>query len=163
MQRLKDVIAQAAQQARGRCHSCIHRQTFDIPSGPRYWCRAYGRELSEEEQAAVRNCPRWHPLTMGVRRRAERNPLFQQAIEAEERVFWQLKTHLDPLGIDLKTLLILMQPSLRDSSTLRWVDELDDRYEGEPVAPLPDILRALRALGYESLCRLVEQALGKRC
>jgi len=97
---------------------------------------------------------------MGARCRAERNPLFQQALEAEERVFWQLKEHLVSAGVDLKTLLILTQPALRGTSTLRWVDELDERYEGERVAPLPDILRRLRALGYESLCRLVEQALG---
>lgn len=160
MRRLKDVIAEVAEQARGRCHSCAHRQAFDLPSGTRYWCRAFGRELNEEEQAAVRDCERWRPLMMGARCRAERNPLFQQALEAEERVFWQLKEHLVSAGVDLKTLLILTQPALRGTSTLRWVDELDERYEGERVAPLPDILRRLRALGYESLCQLVEQALG---
>lgn len=162
---LDERLQALARKARGRCHSCLHQRTFDEPTGTRHWCRAFDVEMTPAERDQVRNCPRWQPFRSGLSRKAGRllrNPLLHDQIEAEDRLFWQLKSHLDEVGLDLKTVLVLVHEPLTSTAELSWVDSLDSRFADEDPGDLADILSTLRALGYTSLCQMVERVLKPR-
>jgi len=150
-----------AVQAPGRCHSCLHQRAYDMPHRTVFWCNRFREEMDEEQRSAVRHCPEWKPFrpidTMGRCSRLRSNPLCAQVIEAEDRVFYTLKRHLDRMGMDLKTILLLSQPSLRDASSVSWVDELDLRF-GDSEEELPsfeETVATLRALRYDSICAVL--------
>jgi hypothetical protein len=151
-------------QARGRCHSCAHQMTFDLPHRSIYFCRAFDREYDEEAREEVRNCSRWapfHPVdSAGRSRRAMQNPLFAQIIESEDQLFWQLKVRLREIGLDLKTIFVLAQPSIRCTDEVDWIDGLEDRFgyaiEVAGVASLGEIVAELRALRYDSVCEVLQ-------
>jgi hypothetical protein len=161
MANLVDRLLPMAQSAAGRCHSCANSRAYDTPTGTEYFCRAFAIPLSADERATIRQCPRWslwRPIEGQARTtRAARNPLFARIIAAEDQLFWLLKHHLDERGLDLKTLLVLAQPALDCTEDVAWVDGLDDRFDDDTNLPLVDILFELRALGYDSLCRMIER------
>lgn len=160
MTSLSEKLRQVAGQAPGRCHSCIHQHTYDLPSGNRYWCRAYDKEMSEEERNAVRDCSRWRPLRIRQRvMKTQSDPLIRPHLDAEDVLFWQLSVYLSRAGMDLRTAMLLAHgPALKASET-GWIDSLDDRFFGSPLAPLPEVLAGLRSLGYSSLCDLCQKGL----
>lgn len=149
------------EEARGRCHSCANQRRYDLPAGTRSWCRAFGVELSQEERDEVRSCPRWAPFRPEDHRpvpRALQNPLLAGVLQSEDRLFYQLKCHLDDRGLDLKTLMVASHPSIQSVADLAWIDTLDERFSSDHDKPLADILIALRALNYDSLCDMVERS-----
>ena len=166
MSSLEQRLLAMVEQARGRCHSCANQRIFDLPvTGPVYYCRVYGSEYGQDTRDQVRNCPRWAPFrptdAAGRFARASRNPLFNRIIEAEDHLFWQLKVRLDELGADLKTVMLLAQPALRNAAELDWVDSLERRFgdgELEPdVASLAEIVDELRAHRYDSICEVLDR------
>jgi hypothetical protein len=155
-----DELLPLVKDAKGRCHSCQHQVRSDLPSGARFYCRSYGVEMTQEERDQVRNCPRWRPFKpyeRSINKKTKKNPLVLEHIEEEDELFWNLKKHLDNIGGDLKTLLMLSQASIRSSEDVRWVDSLDDRFSDSKLKSLDETLTQLRALGYPSLCQLVDQ------
>jgi len=166
MGNLSERLLPLVDQAQGRCHSCANQQTFDLPLGPHYYCRAYCAEYDQEMRDSVRECPRWAPFrpldAVGRSNRIEHNPLFAPIVEAEDQLFWQLKVHLDEVGVDLKTVLVLAQPSLHSTVQLDWIDSLEDRFGDDAeldaeksVAPLTDVLAELDALRYTNVCEIL--------
>jgi hypothetical protein len=136
--------------------------------GPRYHCRAWGAEYDQETRDGVRDCPRWTPFrpldASGRHQRLEGNPIFAPIVEAEDHLFWQLKAHLDAVGVDLKTVLVLAQPSITSAAPLDWIDSLEDRFSDDSeleqrVEPLPDVLAELRALRYDGVCDILRHLL----
>ena len=169
MDALRQRLLPLVDQARGRCHSCIHQQAFDLPTRSLYFCHAFGCEHEGETRDQMRECPRWAPFRpadgAGRRQRALANPLFAQLTEVEDQLFWQLKVRLRELGVDLKTVLVLSQPSIRSAGDLDWIDSLDARFsddsETPKAAPLDEIIVELRALRYDSVCELLRGILDK--
>jgi hypothetical protein len=161
MSSFKERLLPLVENARGRCHACAHQRTFDLPFGTRYYCRSFHAEMAAEDRADVRDCPRWVPFrpadSSGRGNRAARNPLLAQMVDAEDQLFWHLKCHLETFGADLKTLMLIVQPSLRTADSLTWIDSLDDRFDDAELLPLHEVLDELRALRYESLCELVDR------
>jgi hypothetical protein len=158
---LLERILPLAQAARGRCHSCTYQRHFDLPTGTRYYCRAYGADMTADERSEIRECKRWAPFrrhdNSGRRARASRDPVFAEILDAEDQLFAHLNLHLHEVGVDLKTLLVVAQPAIRCASEVSWVDTLDERFEIERAAPIDEILVELRALRYDSLCELLER------
>lgn len=152
------LVRQIASQAKGRCHSCIHSRAFDLPSGTRYWCRAFGSELDAERHQEVRGCPRWAAFSPPVPATPplQANPLLRDLINSEDLLFWRLKCHLDEWGFDLKTVLAIAHPGTDPERDLRWIDSLDARFATEEPWELAQVIGRLRALGYQSLAAMVE-------
>lgn len=132
-----------------------------MPDGPRYWCRGYGVELSPKTRDATRDCPRWIAARRGRLGPVEANPLLEEQLEQEDRLFWHLSELLSQRGLDLKTVLVLVQPGLSSVSSLGWVDRLDERFEGseQPMSP-SELRERLRELGYSRLARCVKSLEG---
>jgi hypothetical protein len=151
-------------QAHGRCHSCAHQQVYDLPNRTIYYCRAYDSEYDSETRDQVRDCSRWLPFrgADGHSRnlRALGNPLFSRLIEAEDQLFWQLQVRLCEVGVDLKTVLVLAQPSIRSADEVAWIDGLENRFGDAVLAPnvasLEEIIAELRALRYDSVCEVLQ-------
>ena len=159
-------IAALAAQANGRCHACTHSRSFDLPHRTIFFCRAFAAEMTGPERDAVRDCARWTAFrptdTIGRRDRAATNPLLADLLAVEDRLFAAIKQHLDALGLDLKTLLMLAQPSLLSVEDLAWIDTLEDRFDETPaLAPLPVLIDELRAMHYDTLCELLESVARK--
>lgn len=154
-----DIFLPLIDATRGHCHSCQHSREYPFPSGSRYWCRAFALEMSPEQRRRVSDCPRWKPLRLtdgpSRRRHAGTDPLLASIIEAEDAVFARLKVQLTAQGLDLGTILRLAQPGLSGPEAVRWVDDLADEAESE--LSLDEVLREMRALGYDSVCDVVEQ------
>lgn len=156
-----DVVAvrRIAEQAKGRCHSCIHSRRFDMPSGTRFWCRAFNAELTPEQHQQIRSCPRWsafcpvEPRTPGV----AANALLRGLIDGEDLLFWRLKQHLDSRGLDLKTVVAIAHPGTDPGRDLTWVDGLDVRFGDQEPWPLAQVLGQMRALGYQSLAAMIDR------
>jgi hypothetical protein len=150
-----------AQQAQGVCHSCRYQERFELPvSGTVYYCKAFHIEHDATSRNNVRGCPKWKvflPQELARRSRAQQNPLFAQAVESDDKLFWELQVHLQSYGLDLKTVLVLAQPALRDAREVTWVDHLEHRFADDTmieqlVRPLAEIIDEMRALGYNSVC-----------
>lgn len=163
MASLSEKLRRMAGQAPGRCHSCIHQHTYDLPSGTRYWCRAYNKEMTAEERDTVKDCSRWQPLRVRARiMKTTQDPLIRPHLDAEDSLFWQLSVYLQREGLDLRTMMMLAHgPALRVEKT-DWIDGLEDRFSDEELRTFPDVIQALRDLGYNDLCDLVEKGMQGR-
>jgi hypothetical protein len=154
-------IKQLAQKASGRCNSCLHSRAFHLPSGNRYWCRAFNAELTEEEHRGVRNCPRWSAFIPARNKRIDKNlvfnPLIQAMVEAEDLLFWRLKYHLTKLELDLKTIIVIAHPGTIASRDLIWIDSLNERFENKDPLDFEIVLKELKRLEYLNLAELVER------
>lgn len=155
-----DLIATLALQARGRCHSCAHNRTYDLPHRSIHYCRAFDVERNAEQYAATRNCGRWaafRPTDGPARRdRAANNILLADLVAAEDAVFAALNAHLNVIGVDLKTLLVLAQPPIAHVDDLAWVDGLEDRFDIDDLPCLSEVIEELRSLHYRHLCDLLD-------
>jgi len=155
-----DGLKRLAEAARGRCHSCFNSRHYDLPSGSRYWCRAFGVEMNEEQHRQVKGCPRWRPYSppQVLHSGLADNPLLHELVNAEDLLFWKLQYHLDLRGLDLRTLIVIAHPGTSAGEDLKWTATLDDRFSDQDPQSLAEVLSQLRALGYLSLCLIVEQA-----
>lgn len=157
-----ELVEKLAEQARGRCHSCLYSRAYELPSGTRYWCRAFNVEMSEEEHREVRGCPRWRVFTPPGRAVSQiaQNPLLKELVDSEDLLFWQLKYHLENHQLDLKTLITVAHPGTDPVEDLGWIRTLEGRFEDRDPQQLSEVLSQLRALGYSSLSLIVTRALG---
>lgn len=157
-----DKLSAIAAQAKGRCHSCFNSRHYDLPSGSRYWCRAFAVEMDEPTHQRVKNCPRWRsyvPSGQSLSAVAN-NPLLHDLIQQEDLLFWRLKYHLETRELDLKTVIALAHPGTSPSQDLKWISTLESRFDNQDPQTLEEVIAQLRALGYSSLCLVVEQAVG---
>jgi hypothetical protein len=160
---LSEKLHRLASGAKGRCHSCAHQYSYDLPTGTRYWCRAFHKEMTVSERDRVRDCDRWSALKQdvreGIRDKALDNPLVRPHLDQEDRVFWRLKCYLDFAGIDLQTVLILTGKKPADRDSFAWVRSLDDRFSDDDPGPLSEVFQELDSLGYSNIRQLVEGVL----
>lgn len=143
--------------ASGRCHSCVNKVRYDIPSGSRIWCRSYGVDMQSDEVNQVKNCPRWRGLSIGRKRMPKRlanNLLLAPLLEDEDRLFAQLKIYLDQVDVDLKSLVLIARPHLVEN--LDWIDTLDDRFSGDIDIASDQLLDQLRQRGHSEIAFLAE-------
>jgi hypothetical protein len=160
MSSLSDRLHKLADSASGRCHSCAFQHSYDLPTGTRYWCRAYDEEMDAEQRNAISACTRWQPVRVAKRPEpADSNPLLQPHLESDDRLFWRLKCYLDSGDLDLRTLMIIANGPTMSPSDLQWIEGLDDRFDPEDPGTLGEILEELRGLGYQPLADLIGRTL----
>ena len=160
MSSLSDRLHNLADASKGRCHSCVHQHVYDLPTGTRYWCRAFDREMDSETRNAIVDCPQWHAVRIKrAAEIAETNPLLQPHLQDDDHLFWRLKCYLDSAGLDLRTIMILANGPSITADDLDWIKSLDDRFGPEDPGRLRDILQALDGLGYSPVAKLVERVL----
>lgn len=159
MSSLSDRLHNLANSTSGRCHSCAHQHVYDLPTGTRYWCRAFDREMDSDQRNAVSGCPKWHAVRVKPAEIAEANPLLQPHLSDDDHLFWRLKCYLDAAGLDLATIMIVSNGPTVRAEDLEWTLALDDRFGPEDPGHLADILHELRQLGYTSVAQTVERVL----
>ena len=157
-------IVKISEQAPGRCPTCVNSVSWDLPDGPRHWCRAFGTMISPTKRLQIRHCPSWrafspHPdRSRGVN---EDDPMLKAIIDAEDYLFWKSKVILDHHGLCLKTLVSVSHPTAKATEgDLDWIDSLDARFLGMDPPDVGEVLAELRALSYFSLALMIETALG---
>lgn len=158
----RDAFLPLIGQTEGFCHSCRNSKEYPFPEGPMYWCKAYALSMDQPQRRSISGCPRWKPILLSKPPRRRRglyaNPLTSSIIESEERLFAALNYHLDRVGLDLKTILLMAQPSLESTENLLWVDGLNHEDDGRG---LDEVLLQMRALGYQSVCDVVDAITGR--
>jgi len=157
----------AIQESKGRCHSCMHCLEFKMPSETRYWCRSFNYEMKEERRQEVQGCPRWRPMNPHPEKRITGNlnindPIVKELIEREDRLFWKIKEHLKSNQLDMKTMIIIANPSGQENNDLSWIEELEEKFAGEEPGQIDPVIEELRNFGYTSLALLIEQTIGKQ-
>lgn len=138
------------QVAGGRCSTCRFLAEHELPLRTVYFCRALLTEMGVEQKDAIRRCPQWEAFRAFTRRRRDdaEDLLSRELLFLERRIFGELRQALAILGADLKTIMLLAQPSLESASDLAWIDELDPHL---PERPLRDLVPVLRELSYDAL------------
>lgn len=157
---LEKAIHDISSKAPGRCTTCLHCFSWDVPDKTRHWCRAFACKLDDEARLQVRDCPRWRPFApYPVKRERGYDPEITKMIEAEDRLFWRAKQIVEKRGLCLKTLVAIAHPAASASSgDLDWIDDLDRQFEPEPDAELQDTINELKAYGYFALAAMIETA-----
>lgn len=140
----------------GRCPTCRHSQTIELPTRTLHFCRALRKEMEPSERDAVRDCVSWEPyrpVTLRSRRRlTETSGIARELMAVEDRLFGALSRELAHVGCDLRTVMMLAHPSIDDVRQLDWLDEADTD-EGDER--LPELVARLRDLRYDALADFI--------